>query len=229
MSEMPGGFFEQFFSPEQREQMRVAHERSEMLREEFRHSFQRLFEELDVDNLRTVTLMLKILSENAGTDSSTVVHEWAGIAQMALKMRFNVCMTCGVNHEEEFANKLDEEGDPEEEGNYEPSDEKWFDSMDTVPVEPLQGPSKLSRLHERDIEDVPLPNFYELTETDQELMELYHLDDLRIEGTNELIGFICTGINGMNQGCGMKYPSIEDRMKHEPEHCSGCFTRMGHG
>lgn len=54
------------------------------------------------------------------------------------------------------------------------------------------------------------------------LMAEYNLDDLRDEDTHELLGFVCLN-------CGMRYPSIEDRMLKPPDECSGCFRKAGHG
>lgn len=79
-------------------------------------------------------------------------------------------------------------------------------------------------------EDQPMFDaFDDLTDEQKKLMELYHLDDLREEGTGKLLRFKCTGISGMREGCGLTYETIEDRMLRGPETCSGCFIRMGHG
>ena len=61
-----------------------------------------------------------------------------------------------------------------------------------------------------------------LTATDRANMATYNLDDLRDEDTHELLGFICLN-------CGMRYPSIEDRMRRAPDECSGCFMKSAHG
>lgn len=71
--------------------------------------------------------------------------------------------------------------------------------------------------------------YQELSPEDQENMKKYHLDDLRDEDTGELLGFICTGIDGVRSPCGVRYVSIEDRMLRDPEHCSGCFIKAAHG
>ena len=68
-----------------------------------------------------------------------------------------------------------------------------------------------------------------LTDEQRRLCVVYHLDDLREEGTNRLLGFVCTGIEGSRGPCGVTYPSIDDRMLRDPEHCSGCFSRAAHG
>jgi hypothetical protein len=69
----------------------------------------------------------------------------------------------------------------------------------------------------------------DFTQQEKRDMETYHLDDLRDEETNELLGFICTGILNHQTGCGMVYPSIEDRKINSPDYCSGCFIQSAHG
>lgn len=174
-------------SEEEIEAMKQYHQRQQMQMDEFRHAHQRLFEELNEDQLMALKHMFHFIVESS---ASILAAQWDGEAAHALKARFNICMTCGVNHDKEVQ----------------------------APEEP---PRK---------EDTLLPMFaWELSKKDKELMELYHLDDLRIEGTDELVGFACTGINGMSGPCGVTYPSIADRMLKGPEECSGCFIKMGHG
>jgi hypothetical protein len=62
----------------------------------------------------------------------------------------------------------------------------------------------------------------DLTHEDLTNMETYNLDDLREEGTNNLVGFIC-------KACGLKYSSIADRMVAEPDKCSGCIQKAKWG
>lgn len=185
-------FFPFSFEPpneEEQAEMRAAHERHQMAIDDFRHGFQRLFSELDQDQLRTLRTMLHILSEQTPNLNAS---GWEGMISWELKARFNICVSCGVNHEEEFA------------------DPAASQKEEVTP-------------------DQPLPIFKEVEMTEQELMKQYHLDDLRIEGTGELVGFACTGIYGAPGPCGMSYPSIQDRMLKDPEECSGCFRRMAQG
>lgn len=197
-----------FFSiPEEVQQkLREHYERHEMMKEEFRHSFQRIFEELSEDQLRTIRTMLSVISDQ---DDSHLAAEWLGMASWALKTRFNICVTCGINHDEELT----------EEPPSEKKEEEYFDNVPHTTV---------TRMYKVD-DDQPLPSFYEPSEDERKLMEQYHLDDLRVEGTNEFLGFICIGIKGWDKPCGMKYPSIQDRMLRDPESCSGCHQRMMHG
>ena len=53
-------------------------------------------------------------------------------------------------------------------------------------------------------------------------MEEYNLDDLRDEITLQLIGFIC-------KNCGLRYPSIKDRMLRPVDACHGCHLKSAHG
>jgi hypothetical protein len=55
-------------------------------------------------------------------------------------------------------------------------------------------------------------------------MEEYNLDDVRDSDTLKLIGFVC-------KGCGMRYITIDDRMKQPPgvEGCSGCRSKAKWG
>jgi hypothetical protein len=120
-----------------------------------------------------------------------------------------------------------------------PLEEKPKNWGDDMGEEPLGASIETDLSDERDI---PLPGLetYGVGKLEAEgkvpfdndtlaLMELYHLDDLRDEETNALLGFICTGIEGMKEPCGMRYPTIADRMLHPPETCSGCFVRMANG
>lgn len=60
------------------------------------------------------------------------------------------------------------------------------------------------------------------SEEDFENMRIYRLDEKYDLDTHAYLGLFCTG-------CGMVYPSIEDRMLKPPDVCSGCFRRAGHG
>jgi hypothetical protein len=68
----------------------------------------------------------------------------------------------------------------------------------------------------------PLIDGTHFTAEEHRLMAEYNLDDLRDEDTHELLGFVCLG-------CGMRYPSLQDRMMRAPDECSGCFRKSAHG
>ena len=55
-----------------------------------------------------------------------------------------------------------------------------------------------------------------------ETLKIYSLDDLRDEDTGALLGYVCTK-------CGYRYPSVEDRMKRDPDDCPGCIQKTKWG
>jgi hypothetical protein len=61
-----------------------------------------------------------------------------------------------------------------------------------------------------------------LTKKQLAQMKEYNLDDVRDIDTHELYGFICLN-------CGMRYPTIAERMKKSPEECEGCFYKAKWG
>jgi hypothetical protein len=200
-----------FFQPpseEEQKQMQEAFERHRMSVEEFQHSFQRLFEELDEDQLKTIRTAFHALLDTTG---SPLAGQWEGMVAWQLKTRFNICVTCGVDHDKELSDQNSHVNIPQEFLEVTPPEE----------VAPL--------VIDKRIAQDGLTIFAPLSTEQRSLADKYHLDDLRDQDTNELLGFYCTGINGMKGPCGMKYPSIEDRMLREPEHCSGCFQRMAQG
>jgi hypothetical protein len=217
------GIMDFFSVPEEvQEKLREHYERHEMMKEEFRHSFQRIFEELPEDHLRTIRTMLSVISDQ---DESSLAAEWLGMASWALKTRFNVCVTCGVNHDEELA----ETPPPQEKGGYFEEVPLDCDNPECPDAGRCGGRCAQKFSDTSSEADQPLPMFYEPSEDERKLMDEYHLDDLRDQDSNEFLGFICTGIQGWNKPCGMRYPSIQDRMLREPESCSGCHQRMMHG
>lgn len=197
---MDNPFWEFFqMSEQQREEMQRQADTHSMAMNDFHHAFQRLFEEASLEHLNTYKQMLNFIVHSNG---SVLAAQWLGMVQHALKSRFNICITCGVNHDEEI---LPQPTQPTPTGDL------------VVPWD-----NESSNLSESEEDEIELG-------TDKAIMEVYHLDDLRQEGTGELLGFACTGIEGMKGPCGVVYKSIEDRMLKGPEECSGCFVRMGQG
>ena len=197
---MPGFF--QFFQPpsdEDRAAMQAAHDRMHMADEDFKHSTQRMFQELNLDNLKNLQAMLQVIQSRTG---DPLVALWEGIIVTEMKYRFGICITCGVNHDEDLLGKQTET----------PAEEPPL-SVDKLKV---------------DEEDTPLPSFG-ISDEDRSKMEEYHLDDVYDSDSGQFLYFKCTGIKGSRGPCGVTYPSIEDRTLNPPEHCSGCFQRMMHG
>jgi hypothetical protein len=198
-----------FHQPSEEDRAKMEEERKEheLRLDEFRHSSQRLFDELSEDQLTTLSMMLHIIADQPGPHLATM---WEGMALTARKYRFDVCATCNVNHDTE----IQKAAAPKDEPKTKHLDDTSFDS----PYFEMQ----------KDPEPM-LPIFGDLTDEDRMNMAQYHLDDVYEEGTGVLLHFACTGIKGMNGPCGATYPTIEDRMLKEPENCSGCHTRMAHG
>lgn len=187
-------------TPEELQEAQEAQRKAEIEAQEFRHSTQRLIQELDEDRLSTLRQMMH---EGAGNPGLMVL--WEGMIAMQLLNRFNICVTCNVNHELEF--------DMSE------------------PMEPDANEASSSSRGAADSEkaDSSLTFPHEFSESELDDMEKYHLDDAWDADTKAFLGFQCTGIAGMSGPCGVIYVSIEDRKLREAEHCSGCFVRMAQG
>lgn len=182
----------EFINPENLPpEIKEAHNRYQMETEAARHEFQTMLMELPLDHLK----VLQNMFHSTGCGDNHLATWFEGIILGIMKVKYNLCMTCMVNHDEEVA------------------------EMDTETKEP----------EPMDDENIVTVHGVQFSETDYSNMTTYHIEDIWDVDTNEFLGFMCTGIQGMKQGCGMRYPSIEDRMLREPESCSGCFAVMGHG
>lgn len=174
---------------EEKEQMKRDTELASMEAFEFQHAWQRLIEELSLDQLRALKMMFHL----AGSSDHQLAWQWEAMVAWEAKKRFGICMTCGVNHDEELRNE-------------------------TASI-PAKMPSE---------QDDPF-SIFTISDSDRELMEKYHLDDVYDEKSGAFLYFKCTGIQGMRGECGVTYPSLEDRLMKAPEECSGCHQRMMHG
>ena len=243
-------FFPFAFQPpseEEQAEMKKAHERHQMAVEEFKHSSQRMFEELSEDHLRTLKTMLHIIVDRT---SDPIVAQWEGMVATYLKIKHGVCITCNVNHDHE-APRPSEQQDKE-------AREPWpiVDLQDSEPPHFTCPDCGAKSYNKNDIENNYCGNCHEFKNSwgginqddltpgmkvngplvfpDSVLntMREYHLDDAYEESEEGLHfkGFACTGIKGMRgQGCGVIYPTIEDRKLKGPEECSGCHRRMAQG
>src|SRR6478735_3265732 len=97
---MSGMFPFNFEPPTEEElaEMKRQHEIEHMRQDEFRHGFQRLFEELDETQLSSLKTMMHWI---VASQSPLLAATWEGMAAHALKARFNICITCGVDHDKE--------------------------------------------------------------------------------------------------------------------------------
>lgn len=214
-------------SDEEQEEMKRAHERHQMAVEEFKHSSQRMFEELGEEHLRSLKTMLHIIVDRT---SDPIVAQWEGIVTTYLKVKYGICITCGVNHEHEAprpAVKPKQEEDPHftcpdcGAKSYNPHDikNKYCGNCHVFKGNGYE-------VHGTDLQT---PLIFPIKVRKE--MEEYHIDDAYEESSEGLRfkGFACTGIKGMKDGCGVIYPSIEDRKLKGPEECSGCHRRMAQG
>lgn len=194
-----GGLFGGEPPPEMLAVMRARREAHFMHLEDTRNKMEGLFEDLPVEQLAILRELLYEIA-SAGPTAQAIAEYWMGWASAGLKFKHGVCSGCGLNHEDDALKDLVKEAAPA--------------GDEAVVIQPV----------------VDLANkFRDMTEEELQLMREYHLDDARVEGTNELVGFICTGIVGCPGGCGIVYPSIEDRMLRGPEDCHGCFNKAAHG
>ena len=108
---MSFGFFGPFHQPteEEIEQHKRQQERYEMQMDEFRHGHQRLFEELNEEQLTHLKTMMQIIAGGDMETGRALAASWEGQASMALKMRFNICVAHGVDHEKELQEEIDNE------------------------------------------------------------------------------------------------------------------------
>lgn len=189
-------------TPEQIKELEEQVQMTKLAWDEFRHGVQRLFEELPEDQLSILASMLNHLTHCEQPE--LLAASWGSYATWELKKRFNICASCGVNHDKEFQV---EHPNPEPETS---EDEK---AAAFIPYE----------------DRVKNDGTIDFTSSERALMTKYHLDDAYDEDTKKFIGFMCTGIEGMRGACGIIYPSLDDRMIKEPEDCHGCHVRMMHG
>lgn len=176
---------------------------SEMSHNDFTHGVMRLFDELNQDQLSTLKEMLHILSHGA----NQLASHWEGMVAITRQTKYGVCAVHDKDHSTELLGDAPAAG---EQVYVHPDSGRVSDSP---PV----------RINDGQI----TPDSF--NEEERALMVKYHLDDAYDEDTQEFLGFVCTGIEGSNGPCGMKYASIADRMLREPESCSGCFQRNAHG
>lgn len=201
--------------PEVKQIMEHQHNQHQMAQEDFAHSLTRLISELDREQL---SLMMKLMQVVSTKGNRFLAVHLAGVIEGELKNRFGVCGYHGVNHDEEVLLPPAPEPSP---ASASPLD---MDAMNSQAMkESMERAEKLKHDSRRRAEAG------ELNDEDRANMERYHLDDAYQEGTGQFLYFLCTGIVGSNGPCGTSYPSIEDRMLREPEHCSACFERVKHG
>lgn len=187
-----------FMSPEDMEQKMAE-------RDVARHELKQMLLGLDDDGLRVMEMLFDTIA--AAPDSAGIAFYFSGQIGAIRELKFNACMSCGKNHEEDLANMTAEANVPE------------------VPAH-VEARRKQDEAEAREVDDYWTPVGSALPNTRRELavMSEYNLDDLREEGTAQLLGYVC-------KGCNMRYPTIASRMSREPQHtgCAGCIEKVKFG
>lgn len=197
------------------------------------HELRRLFTELNKEHLSTLTDFLGNLSTSGDQAAGTAAHFY-GIGKVYLESRFNVCSACGVDHDQaakDLKDKAASDGQmelpfPHQVHAYAhqnlPDESKPFVYKD-LPEHVKQF------MEDAELTGIDFGPFLQIGETGRlnlpqaKMMEAYHLDDLREEGTNKLLGFRCT------KGCDGNYQTIEDRMRKSPDDCHFCQSKSAWG
>lgn len=201
-----------------------------------RHAIKRLFDELNPDQLASLRSLLEVCMQ--GTEGNQAATGYHGMTVMILEKKFGVCWACRENPcvaEHGLENMLARDDlrcptcgstDPR----MHPAVSGGGEVTDMCADSFHQGYPKKVEVHPDAIRemdpmaDLPLGGTGMLSPSQISQMVEYHLDDLREEGTNKLVGFICLE-------CGYQYPSIEDRMIRPPgiDNCPGCINKTKFG
>jgi len=204
-------------TPEEfQEKVNELYQRQQMATEDFQHQVTGLFDGFTEEQLVTYKHMLHHIVMNTNSHGDTIAAYYEGIATGLLHVKFGICLGCDQNHE-----KLMQESGLRNTTEWTPDHDPIFDL------------EKFTADQERELDDegpdvsaVAVASGWAgpLSAEQQKSMDEYGLDDLREEGTNVLLGFVC--IN-----CKRPYPSIEDRMLREPgvEGCGGCQQKAKWG
>ena len=171
----------------------------DMALESYKHDVQRMFEELDKDNLVTLRRMLNHL---AADETHRLAAYYEGIVVATISYKHKVCGGCGQDHNADIADIAD-------------IAEKLKDKRTTV-IEVKDDPPNLFNVPSEE------NGLSELTIEQFKLMTEYNLDDLRDIETLKLLGFVC-------KNCSLRYESIEDRMLRPVDGCHGCHVKSAHG
>ena len=152
------------------EEIREAMERHQQLHQmqadDYRHSVQRFFDELDKDQLVTFRWMLR----NMGMGGSQLAQYYEGQISQILYTKFNICPGCMVNHDEEVAEQL--------QGEHQKHVAASVGTHDPKQVPAIALNEDGTRYH---------------TDTEIAQMLEYNIDDAYEEGTTNFLGYICKG------------------------------------
>lgn len=83
--------------------------------EDYRHGVARLFEESSKEHLLVLQAIFHNISGTSEGGGAALASYYEGIIGVTLQKRFNICLACGVDHDEalkDFTGKVDEGGHP---------------------------------------------------------------------------------------------------------------------
>lgn len=193
---------------EMKEAIRSDMTRQKMQMDSFQHDVQRLFEELNKDHLLTLR---HVFSHLAHADNGLYAAYLEGVAAASLRHRFNVCPSCGVNHDEEFIEAA-----------------KTVTVSDGEPVEGGEQPSLFAQEQQAMIDRQASEDADNKYRTFLQTCREYNVR-------------IPEGVQGNTaepyktpvvcMGCGHEYVSLEDRMLADPgvKGCPGCMHKAKWG
>lgn len=164
-----------------------------------RHEIRRFIHELKEDQLRTFIALLTGFAEEDGPD---LANHFQGMATTILEAKFGVCWAC-VESPCVMTQAVDKM--------------VGIQTLVAAPgsTEPLIPDEVGCKIGESGM----------LSTLQIDKMEEYNLDDLREEGSNKLLGFICLGCKDMT------YSTIGDRMLKPAGkgNCPGCVNKEKFG
>lgn len=194
----------------------------EMMRKEaLQNEIQSLFVELSPDHLATLRFIFDQIREES---HSVLSAFYSGMIAQTLILKHDRCPGCGQVHDDPLEHVVSEATGTEP-------------THEATGTKPVHEDSLVSIVHEY-AGSGPLPSVEdgfidftkeligqvgEIPQAIRSKMDEYNIDDLRDEDPpHRILGFIC-------KNCGMKYPSVRDRMLHEPDDCSGCIQKAKWG
>lgn len=178
-----------------------------------RHEFIRFLDEMDDDGLRLMETMLDgmAISDHA----SRMAAFFSGKIGQMRHDKFKICAACNKNHDKDLQ-ALTGDGPASPSPTPRPdlppfvaARRKLDEAAEDSNVQPLY---------------TPIGSTEPMTEGELNTMAMFKLDDIRLEGTNELMAFVCLG-------CGIHYPTIEERISKPRgvEGCAGCQQKAKFG
>jgi len=237
---MTDGPFAFMIPNEDPEELKRQHDRAQMAAVAVRHGIDRMINGLDLDDLVSLGQLLRHISD--GENYKTAVY-FEGRISEKLQSKFNVCPSCGVDHDQEMKDQLDEAS---KSASTEPSSFKQgvmdaLKTSDEAGINKALGDAMIRYIADNKPNIDPdwiLENLvgYKVeppsTILERDMMALYNLDDLWERDMKagvdpqsvpaEFRGYICNG-------CGQRYMSIQDRMLINVDACKGCMVKSAHG